>query len=188
MFPAENSVSSEIDEFWSLSQNQSQQPKVPSGLKRIIRNKFPELTKLVPLPQKIKKLLEELAERKYLDSGQSDVNTIPPDSQRFGHGPFQAKPVAAQLDSAEGYDGGSAGEVEGNASIMIELAEIWYNIRLKLQMYAKMFRSQVLCPSLKKILNIVYDYGIRDFVEQLRVIFNQLYEEALQNYVYGVCY
>ena len=107
----------------------------------------------------------------------------PFDSQRFDQGIVRAKSAAVQHYTAEGYDGGR----DGNASIMIELAEIWYNIRLKLQIYAKMFRSQILCPSLKRILYIVYNFGIRDFIQELKVIFNKLYQEALKNYVYRVC-
>ena len=79
------------------------------------------------------------------------------------------------------------GEDTGNASIMIELSQIWYNIRSKLQTYVHMFWQKVSCPLLKKALGIIYNYGIQDLDNGLQEIFKMLFGSKQADYVFLVC-
>ena len=75
----------------------------------------------------------------------------------------------------------------GDTAIGIELAQIWYNIRVKMDAYVRLFANQYSCSDLRLVLNRVYRQGIQDLTLVIKAIFNQLYLSVLNQYLANVC-
>ena len=179
-------------------------------MKQLIRDKFKDLTDVKSLPPNIRKLIENLAKDKSQNSKQPNASSKFTKSQRGYRGVVQPQsienqnglkhsevPIEDSSDtevpgSADGNGGQSIppigeGEDSGKALIMIELSQIWFNIRSKLQTYVHMFWNKVSCPLLKQALGIIYNFGIQDLDVGLQEIFKMLFGNKQTSFVYAAC-